>query len=97
MPCEQDLERLITQAVEYLKLESEYEELGFLELLCRAAMEYVQGALDNVDWNSARVMLLELAVISDMYEKRSMTFDIDSTDKKVQYAIRSMINQLQNE
>lgn len=97
MPCEQDLENLITQAVEYLKLESEYEELGFLRLLCRAAMEYVQGALDNVDWSSARVMLLELAIISDMYEKRSMTFDIDSTDKKVQYAIRSMINQLQNE
>ena len=33
-------------------------------------------------------------IVAELYEKRSMTFDMNSTNEKVQYVIRSIINQL---
>lgn len=68
---------------------------AYIALLLSAAREYVTDALGQCDESIARVRLLELIVISEMYEKRTLTFNADQINTKVQYAIRSIINQLQ--
>lgn len=67
----------------------------YITLLLSAAREYITDALGQCDESIARVRLLELVIISEMYEKRTLTFNADSANTKVQYTIRSIINQLQ--
>jgi len=66
-----------------------------INLMISAAQEYVTDALGECNEEIARVRLLELVIISEMYEKRSMTVSTDNMNTKVQYTIRSIINQLQ--
>ncbi len=64
-----------------------------IELEIQAAMEYINDAVDNCDMESARVRLLILHIVSTLYENRLYT--ISNTSGKVQYALRSMVLQLQ--
>lgn len=73
------------------------DENDYIDLLISAAREYVTDALGQCDETVARVRLIELVIISEMYEKRTLTFNSDSTNTKAQYTIRSIINQLQFE
>ena len=58
------------------------------------AREYIIDAVGKCDETIARVKLLMRVIVAELYEKRSLTFDINSTNQKVQYVIRSIINQL---
>ena len=58
------------------------------------AREYIIDAIGECNEEIARVKLLMRVVVAELYEKRSMTFDMNSTNEKVQYVIRSIINQL---
>ena len=58
------------------------------------AREYITDAIGECDETIARVQLLMRVIVGELYEKRSMTFDMNSTNQKVQYVIRSIINQL---
>ena len=66
----------------------------FITLLIDVAREYIIDAIGKCDETVARVKLLMRIIVGELYEKRSMTFDIDHTNQKVQYTIRSIINQL---
>ena len=78
----------------FLKVDYD-DDNDYIELLINAAKEYVIDALGKCNEDIARVRLLELVIISDMYEKRSLSFNAATTNTNVQYAIRSIINQLQ--
>ena len=77
----------------FLKIDFDDDD-EFIALIIEAAREYVIAALGKCDEDIARVRLLMLVIISDMYEKRALTVNSDSTNTKVQYTIRSIINQL---
>lgn len=66
----------------------------YISLLIDVAREYVVDAIGKCDENIARVKLLMLVIITEMYENRS--FAVDTANQKAQYTIRSIINQLQN-
>lgn len=66
----------------------------YISLLIDVAREYVVDAIGKCDENIARVKLLMLVIITEMYENRSFT--VDTANQKAQYTIRSIINQLQN-
>lgn len=66
----------------------------FITLLIDVAREYIIDAVGKCDETVARVKLLMRIIVGELYEKRSMTFDMNSTNEKVQYVIRSIINQL---
>ena len=78
----------------YLKVDFNDDD-EYISLLIEAAAEYVVDAVGECDESIARVRLLMLVIISEMYEKRTFTVDSDSTNTKAQYTIRSIINQLQ--
>ena len=79
----------------YLKVDFNDDD-DYISLLIDVATEYVVDAIGKCDESIARVKLLMLVIISEMYEKRTFTVDSDSTNTKAQYTIRSIINQLQN-
>ena len=85
----------LNEVKNWLKVDFDDDD-DFITLLIAAAQEYVTDALGKCDENIARVRLLMLVIISEMYEKRALTVNSDSTNTKVQYTIRSIINQLQN-
>lgn len=85
----------LNEVKSWLKVDFDDDD-DFITLLIAAAQEYVTDALGKCDENIARVRLLMLVIISEMYEKRALTVNSDSTNTKVQYTIRSIINQLQN-
>lgn len=64
---------------------------AYLELLLKAAEEYIIGAVGAYP-DSARADILAAFLVSNMYETRSYT--IDKEDKK-QYIVKSMLVQLQ--
>lgn len=66
----------------------------YISLLIDVAREYVVDAIGKCDESIARVKLLMLVIITEMYENRSFT--VDTANQKAQYTIRSIINQLQN-
>lgn len=77
----------------YLKVDFD-DDNDFITLLMDVAREYIIDAIGKCDETVARVKLLMRIIVGELYEKRSMTFDIDNTNQKVQYTIRSIINQL---
>lgn len=77
----------------YLKVDFNDDD-DFITLLIDVAREYIIDAVGKCDETVARVKLLMRIIVGELYEKRSMTFDIDHTNQKVQYTIRSIINQL---
>ena len=77
----------------YLKVDFDDDD-NFITLLMDVAREYITDAIGECDETIARVQLLMRVIVGELYEKRSMTFDMNSTNQKVQYVIRSIINQL---
>lgn len=66
----------------------------FITLLIDVAREYIIDAIGECNEEIARVKLLMRVIVAELYEKRALTFDMNSTNEKVQYVIRSIINQL---
>ena len=83
----------LAEAKAFLKVDFNDDD-DFIKLLIDVAEEYIIDALGKCDETVARVKLLMRIIVGELYEKRSMTFDIDNTNQKVQYTIRSIINQL---
>ena len=77
----------------YLKVDFDDDD-NFITLLMDVAREYIIDAIGECDETIARVQLLMRVIVGELYEKRVLTFDIDNTNQKVQYVIRSIINQL---
>lgn len=77
----------------YLKVDFDDDDT-FITLLMDVAREYIVDAIGECNEEIARVQLLMRVIVAELYEKRSMTFDMNSTNEKVQYVIRSIINQL---
>ena len=77
----------------YLKVDFDDDD-NFITLLMDVAREYITDAIGECNEEIARVKLLMRVIVAELYEKRSMTFDMNSTNEKVQYVIRSIINQL---
>ena len=77
----------------YLKVDFDDDD-NFITLLMDVAREYIIDAIGECNEEIARVKLLMRVIVAELYEKRSMTFDINSTNEKVQYVIRSIIKQL---
>lgn len=91
-----DEEVLLTIAKRHLRIDFSDDDI-YIRFLVQAAIEYVNDAVDaavlNDSRNEQRITLLMMVIITDMYEHRSMSFEGGSS--KVQYTIRSIINQLQ--
>lgn len=77
----------------YLKVDFNDDD-NFITLLMDVAREYIVDAVGECNEEIARVKLFMRVIVAELYEKRSMTFDMNSTNEKVQYVIRSIINQL---
>lgn len=77
----------------YLKVDFDDDDT-FITLLMDVAREYIVDAIGECNEEIARVKLFMRVIVAELYEKRSMTFDMNSTNEKVQYVIRSIINQL---
>ena len=77
----------------YLKVDFDDDD-NEITLMMNVAREYITDAIGECDETIARVQLLMRVIVGELYEKRSMTFDMNSTNEKVQYVIRSIINQL---
>ncbi len=92
----EDIEYTAEQTKKYLRVDDDDDQY-VIRLLIEAAREYIKDAIGYCDERIARIRLLELVIISEMYEKRTMTFNADQSNSKVQYTVRSMINQLQAE
>ena len=71
----------------------------YLLMLGHTALEYIRDAVDPPALRACgkqyRIQLLMLVIVTDMYEHRSMSWDVNSAITKVQYTVRSIINQLQ--
>ena len=75
----------------------------YIDLLHEVAKKYVvnavgENALNNAgeaDEENPLVKLLELTIISNLYEKR--TYTVNEKDEKLQYTLKSIIYQLQLE
>ncbi len=78
----------------FLKVDFD-EDDEYIRLLMDAAGEYIESAVGSRDYTKARVRLLALVIITELYEKRSFT--LDKAGEKAQYTIRSIITQLQAE
>ncbi len=83
----------LSEMKSYLKVDFD-DDNDFITLLMDVAREYIIDAVGKCDETIARVKLLMRVIVAELYEKRSLTFDINSTNQKVQYVIRSIINQL---
>ena len=77
----------------YLKVDFDDDD-NFITLLMDVAREYIIDAIGECNEEIARVKLLMRVIVAELYEKRALTFDMNSTNEKVQYVIRSIINQL---
>jgi len=83
----------LTEMKSYLKVDFNDDD-NEITLMMNVAREYITDAIGECDETIARVQLLMRVIVGELYEKRSMTFDMNSTNQKVQYVIRSIINQL---
>lgn len=90
----QDLDLAVERVKGFLKIDFD-DDTDVIRLLIESAREYIVDAIGYCDERIARILLLEYVIISEMYEKRSMTVSTDNMNTKVQYTIRSIINQLQ--
>ena len=77
----------------YLKVDYDDDD-NEINLMMNVAREYITDAIGECDETIARVQLLMRVIVGELYEKRALTFDIDNTNQKMQYVIRSIINQL---
>lgn len=78
----------------FLKVDFDDDD-EYIKLLINVATEYVTASIGYCDTSIARVKLLMLVIITELYENRQFT--VDKASQKVQYTIRSLITQLQLE
>lgn len=64
----------------------------YINLLIDVAREYITSAVGECNENKARVRLLILVIVSELYRNRE--FSVDKVSSKAQYTIRSIITQL---
>lgn len=84
----------ITLVKNFLRIDIDDDD-DYIQLLIGVAREYVTAAVGICDETESRVKLLMLNIIASLYESRSLT--IDKNNEKVQYALQTMIMQLQIE
>ena len=78
----------------YLRIDND-EEDGLLEMMLETAREYVVGAVGKCDETKARVRLLVLSIVSDIYENRSLMEEKNTA--KLRHSVQSILFQLQAE
>lgn len=84
----------ITLVKNFLRIDIDDDD-EYIKLLVEVAKEYIGAAIGKYDESKPRVKLLTLNIIADLYETRQYT--IDKSNEKVQYALQSMLMQLQIE
>ncbi len=71
------------------------EDDDYIKLLSEVAEKYIKDAVGKCDYSDPRARLLTLVIVTELYEKRSLT--VEKAGEKVQYTIRSIITQMQTE
>lgn len=84
----------LTTVKNYLRIDTD-EDDDYLKLLTETAAEYIESIIGIGNDERARVKLIKLNIIASLYENRQFT--IDKSNEKVQYALQSMLLQLQLE
>lgn len=84
----------LTLVKNFLRIDIDDDD-EYIKLLIEAAKEYIDAAIGKCDESKPRVKLLMLNIIANLYETRQYT--IDKNNEKVQYALQSMLMQLQIE
>lgn len=84
----------ITLVKNFLKVDIDNDD-EYIQLLIEVAKEYITAAVGQCDENKPRVKLLMLNIIASLHGTRQFT--IDKNNEKVQYALQTMIMQLQLE
>ena len=79
---------------QFLKVDFDDDDT-IIKLMADAATDYINAAVGNCNYEDARVRLLALVIITELYEKRS--YSVEKAGVKAQYTIRSIIAQLQAE
>lgn len=79
---------------QFLKVDFDDDD-ELIELIADAAEKYIEAAVGSCDYEDPRVKILALVIITELYEKRSLS--VEKAGAKAQYTIRSMITQLQAE
>lgn len=78
----------------FLKVDFDDDD-DIIELMADVATDYINAAVGSCNYEDARVRLLALVIITELYEKRS--YSVEKAGVKAQYTIRSIIAQLQAE
>ncbi len=84
----------ITLVKNFLRIDIDDDD-EYIQLLIEVAKEYITAAVGQCEESKPRVKLLMLNIIASLYETRQFT--IDKNNEKVQYALQTMIMQLQLE
>ena len=79
---------------QFLKVDFDDDD-NIIELMADVATDYINAAVGSCNYDDARVRLLALVIITELYEKRSCS--VEKAGVKAQYTIRSIIAQLQAE
>lgn len=84
----------LTLIKQFLKVDFDDDD-NIIELMANVATDYISAAVGSCNYEDARVRLLALVIITELYEKRS--YSVEKAGTKAQYTIRSIIAQLQAE
>lgn len=79
---------------QFLKVDFDDDD-SIISLTAEAAEQYITAAVGSCNYEDARVRILALVIITELYEKRS--YSVEKAGVKAQYTIRSIIAQLQAE
>lgn len=79
---------------QFLKVDFDDDD-SIISLTADAAEQYITAAVGSCNYDDARVRILALVIITELYEKRS--YSVEKAGVKAQYTIRSIIAQLQAE
>lgn len=79
---------------QFLKVDFDDDD-RIISLAADAAEQYITAAVGSCNYEDARVRILALVIITELYEKRS--YSVEKAGVKAQYTIRSIIAQLQAE
>lgn len=84
----------LTLIKQFLKVDFDDDD-NIIQLMANVATKYIEAAVGSCNYDDARVRLLALVIITELYEKRS--YSVEKAGAKAQYTIRSIIAQLQAE
>ncbi len=79
---------------QFLKVDFDDDD-NIISLTADAAEQYITAAVGSCNYDDARVRILALVIITELYEKRS--YSVEKAGVRAQYTIRSIIAQLQAE